>query len=70
MQVPCILHSNGLKETLSYLEPHISRGTPLWSVASMAAQRSRPGYEQQHSGGGRDGQWRPFRLKKELGIPL
>ena len=67
-QVPCILHSNGLKDTLSYLEPHISRDAPLWSVFSMAAQRSRPGYEQQHSGGGRE--WRPFRLKKELGIPL
>lgn len=67
-EVPCILHSNGLKDTLSYLEPHISRDAPLWSVFSMAAQRSRPGYEQQHSGGGRE--WRPFRLKKELGIPL
>jgi hypothetical protein len=65
-QVPCILHSNGIKEILSYLEPYISRDTPLWSVVSMAAQRRRSGYQEQRSRGGRDGRWRPFRLKQEL----
>ena len=65
-QVPCILHSNGIKDTLSYLEPYISRDTPLWSVVSMAAQRGQPEYEQRRIGGGPDGRWRPFRLKQEL----
>ena len=43
-EVPCILHSNGQKELLAFLEPHLSRAAPLWSLTALTAQRARRDY--------------------------
>ena len=52
-EVPCVLHSNGYKDLLAYVEPHLApRGGAaaadtaplLWAVSSLAARRARRGY--------------------------
>ena len=50
-QVPCVLHSNGHKGILSYLEPQLrSAGAQLWQLtpeATRARQRQHHAREQQ-----------------------